>query len=487
MSPRTPDEASKSDGEIEDGSDEESHPQRIVIDSDSNDEEEIKKFRKEREIKNDKKRKKKKDKKQKHKKKDRQDDREKESVEKISYKEFERSSSKYSEEKFYPKKYENDKENFQEKERCRNRDKEIQKEKEKDYEKYKDWDKTREVHRNEESRESERHRYADKDTDRYFSHRDYVRTERNNNPDRHRAWEENEERPRASERHRHEGESIEKHNDRNDYRRDVDKGRHSRGRDYHKNEWRSRRDGKNRNGDRKRERSESRDRKSKRNKYDKQEKKSNEEKDDSPLPELDFQASEDENEMIEKRRNERKKLYENMNIDVKKPENVVIVETALITQTSNNSDITKRQADQVKSQIKEKHQEARTFETQASPKQTNDFKAPRHSNLDMFSEDLTIDDVHQADYYETTDMVDNWDDADGYYKVRIGELLDKKYNVYDITGRGVFSSVVRVRNEARDKQEAAIKIIRNNKVFNCFQISSCLAAHFYFYLKILFS
>ena len=38
--------------------------------------------------------------------------------------------------------------------------------------------------------------------------------------------------------------------------------------------------------------------------------------------------------------------------------------------------------------------------------------------------------------------------------------------MYGFTGQGVFSNVVRVRDEARGKQDAAIKIIRNNEMMS---------------------
>jgi len=50
--------------------------------------------------------------------------------------------------------------------------------------------------------------------------------------------------------------------------------------------------------------------------------------------------------------------------------------------------------------------------------------------------------------------------------VRIGEMLDKRYSVFGLTGQGVFSTVVRVRDSARANQEAAIKIIRNNEMMS---------------------
>lgn len=61
---------------------------------------------------------------------------------------------------------------------------------------------------------------------------------------------------------------------------------------------------------------------------------------------------------------------------------------------------------------------------------------------------------------------DNWTDAEGYYRVSIGEILDKRYHVYGYTGQGVFSNVVRARDSARGNCEVAIKIIRKNDLMH---------------------
>ena len=69
-------------------------------------------------------------------------------------------------------------------------------------------------------------------------------------------------------------------------------------------------------------------------------------------------------------------------------------------------------------------------------------------------------------------LADNWDDADGYYRARVGEVLDDRYVVSDTHGRGVFSTVVKAR-DARAAADAsasasgafgdvAIKVIRAN-------------------------
>ncbi|XP_010916159.1 uncharacterized protein [Elaeis guineensis] len=60
---------------------------------------------------------------------------------------------------------------------------------------------------------------------------------------------------------------------------------------------------------------------------------------------------------------------------------------------------------------------------------------------------------------------DNWDDAEGYYSYRFGEVLDGRYEVIAAHGKGVFSTVVRVKDLKAgkgDPEEVAIKIIRNN-------------------------
>lgn len=65
---------------------------------------------------------------------------------------------------------------------------------------------------------------------------------------------------------------------------------------------------------------------------------------------------------------------------------------------------------------------------------------------------------------ENPALTDNWDDAEGYYRVRIGEVLDTRYVVSGFTGQGVFSNVVSARDQARGHANVAVKIIRNNEI-----------------------
>lgn len=49
--------------------------------------------------------------------------------------------------------------------------------------------------------------------------------------------------------------------------------------------------------------------------------------------------------------------------------------------------------------------------------------------------------------------------------VHIGEVLNNRFEVFGFTGQGVFSNVVRAREEVGGSStEVAIKIIRNNEL-----------------------
>ncbi|KAJ5493176.1 Serine/threonine-protein kinase prp4 [Penicillium diatomitis] len=58
-------------------------------------------------------------------------------------------------------------------------------------------------------------------------------------------------------------------------------------------------------------------------------------------------------------------------------------------------------------------------------------------------------------------MMDNWDDPEGYYNVRLGELINGRYHITQNLGRGMFSSVVRATDSVTETV-VAIKIIRQN-------------------------
>merc|ERR550534_2593779 len=55
-------------------------------------------------------------------------------------------------------------------------------------------------------------------------------------------------------------------------------------------------------------------------------------------------------------------------------------------------------------------------------------------------------------------------DSEGYYIPRMGDIIHDRYTVFKNQGRGVFSSVLRVRDAETNNCERVIKVIRNNEV-----------------------
>lgn len=112
----------------------------------------------------------------------------------------------------------------------------------------------------------------------------------------------------------------------------------------------------------------------------------------------------------------------------------------------------------------------------SSVKPAKEVIANKNNDWDMFAEQGNFDDnydspasgtmVNAKNQVENPALTDNWDDAEGYYRVRIGETLDNRYTVYGYTGQGVFSNVVRARDQARGNQDVAVKIIRNNEIMH---------------------
>eukprot|EP01113_Clastostelium_recurvatum_P016281 TRINITY_DN1927_c0_g1_i2.p1 TRINITY_DN1927_c0_g1~~TRINITY_DN1927_c0_g1_i2.p1 ORF type:complete len:507 (+),score=161.55 TRINITY_DN1927_c0_g1_i2:2430-3950(+) len=85
------------------------------------------------------------------------------------------------------------------------------------------------------------------------------------------------------------------------------------------------------------------------------------------------------------------------------------------------------------------------------------------TSTDMFSDSPTLPAVTYTalSRLSAPGVEDNWDDADGYYRFRAGEVIGR-YHVFGVVGSGVFSSVVRARDQITGS-DVAIKIIRNNE------------------------
>uniref|UniRef100_A0A7N6BM72 Serine/threonine-protein kinase PRP4 homolog n=1 Tax=Anabas testudineus TaxID=64144 RepID=A0A7N6BM72_ANATE len=186
-------------------------------------------------------------------------------------------------------------------------------------------------------------------------------------------------------------------------------------------------------------------------------------------------------------------LSEGMKVDQESSEEekykVVNEDTNMISEPSSPQSSTRSRSpspddilERVAADVKEYEREnVNTFEANIKAKhnliaQEKDGANPKKPSApDMFTEsdDMFAADFDSArmraagvgkDFKENPNLRDNWTDAEGYYRVNIGETLDKRYDVYGYTGQGVFSNVIRARDTARAGQEVAVKIIRNNEL-----------------------
>ncbi|XP_068092929.1 serine/threonine-protein kinase PRP4 homolog [Hyperolius riggenbachi] len=203
---------------------------------------------------------------------------------------------------------------------------------------------------------------------------------------------------------------------------------------------------------------------------------------DDNLEDYDVEE-EDEEALIEQRRQQRLAIVEKYRY-LNEDSNLSVNSEPSSPQSSSRSrspspdDILERVAADVKEYEREN---VDTFEASVKAKhnlmteQNNGNAQKKITAPDMFTES---DDMFAAffdsarfraagfgkDFKENPNLRDNWTDAEGYYRVNIGEILEKRYNVYGYTGQGVFSNVVRARDMARANQEVAVKIIRNNEL-----------------------
>ncbi|CAG8465721.1 12007_t:CDS:10 [Ambispora gerdemannii] len=132
-----------------------------------------------------------------------------------------------------------------------------------------------------------------------------------------------------------------------------------------------------------------------------------------------------------------------------KGESIVVDEFAIETGNESN------RQDLIKTNIANKKDEFDMFAD-------DDMFAPTPESKNAASQSIpivkTVPVVVQGD---NVGLVDNYDDAEGYYRVLLGEILDSRYHVYSNLGKGVFSSVVRAKDNL-EGNDVAIKIIRNN-------------------------
>uniref|UniRef100_A0A7N5ZWT3 Serine/threonine-protein kinase PRP4 homolog n=1 Tax=Anabas testudineus TaxID=64144 RepID=A0A7N5ZWT3_ANATE len=198
--------------------------------------------------------------------------------------------------------------------------------------------------------------------------------------------------------------------------------------------------------------------------------------------EEDFDGEEiDEEALIEQRRQQRMAIVQKYKV-VNEDTNMISEPSSPQSSTRSRSPSPDDILERVAADVKEYEREnVNTFEANIKAKhnliaQEKDGANPKKPSApDMFTEsdDMFAADFDSArmraagvgkDFKENPNLRDNWTDAEGYYRVNIGETLDKRYDVYGYTGQGVFSNVIRARDTARAGQEVAVKIIRNNEL-----------------------
>uniref|UniRef100_A0A667Z2I0 Serine/threonine-protein kinase PRP4 homolog n=1 Tax=Myripristis murdjan TaxID=586833 RepID=A0A667Z2I0_9TELE len=196
----------------------------------------------------------------------------------------------------------------------------------------------------------------------------------------------------------------------------------------------------------------------------------------------DFDGEEvDEEALIEQRRQQRMAIvqkYKVGNEDTNMVSEPSSPQSSTRSRSPSPDDILERVAADVKeyerenlntfeANIKAKHNLIAQEKEGANPKKPSAPDMFTESD-DMFAADFDSARMRAAgvgkDFKENPNLRDNWTDAEGYYRVNIGETLDKRYDVYGYTGQGVFSNVIRARDTARAGQEVAVKIIRNNEL-----------------------
>lgn len=152
--------------------------------------------------------------------------------------------------------------------------------------------------------------------------------------------------------------------------------------------------------------------------------------------------SEDEETIIQRRRQMRKQLLEKLNV----------------SQDNKNSGNSEPDTEETCSEAQTIKSITGNEVTHNISKQVTDMFAEK----DDFESNATSNNVSHNDNESNLNLTDNWDDTDGYYVIRIGDVINNRYTIRNILGQGVFANVVRAQDNEDGNDYVAIKIIRNN-------------------------
>ncbi|CAH2089540.1 unnamed protein product [Euphydryas editha] len=152
--------------------------------------------------------------------------------------------------------------------------------------------------------------------------------------------------------------------------------------------------------------------------------------------------SEDEEHIIEQRRQQRKQLLQQLNISQEKVDSTIL-------EKNTNEDFIELNLN-------------KSFTA-------NKIKTTKDVVTDMFSEEdfapkNKSDNVTQDNRKESSQLKDNWDDEEGYYNIKVGDIINNnRYTIKALLGKGVFANVVKAQ-DSKTSGEVAIKIVRNNEL-----------------------
>ncbi|KAJ9063487.1 U4/U6 small nuclear ribonucleoprotein prp4, variant 4 [Entomophthora muscae] len=113
--------------------------------------------------------------------------------------------------------------------------------------------------------------------------------------------------------------------------------------------------------------------------------------------------------------------------------------------------------------------------TEAKP-ENNKAEPDENDDFDMFGDEAPLPSIESFNpsalgavpqvIAHNPALQDNWDDSEGYYRVTLGEVLNERYHVFSVLGKGVFSSVVKAKDLSDPEKVVAIKIIRCNETMH---------------------
>lgn len=127
-----------------------------------------------------------------------------------------------------------------------------------------------------------------------------------------------------------------------------------------------------------------------------------------------------------------------------------------------------RRVDEQRDELRQGHAVNGMHAEVEEPKATEEPDDANDDDFDMFADDFD-EDKYATKPTQADEVAGDTgkggilegDDKDGYYKMRVGEVINGRYQIQSTLGRGMFSGVVSAL-DTTTKKPVAIKIMRNN-------------------------